>query len=96
MLEVHIVVVNEFGGDGDQGDIAREAAVVEPVVVDRGNVIDVPGGVDRDAQGGRPHCHQESADNSGEQQQSGGQHQKRRSLYFPALESQLSRAGRRV
>src|SRR3984885_4580235 len=48
MLEVHIVVVNEFGGDGDQGDIAREAAVVEPVVVDRGNVIDVPGGVDRD------------------------------------------------
>ena len=48
MLQVHIVVVDELHGHGDQRDVAREAAVVEPVDADRGNAIDLAGRIHGD------------------------------------------------
>jgi hypothetical protein len=46
--EVDVVVVDEGGGDGDEGDVAGEAAVVEPVDADGGDAVDEAGGVDGD------------------------------------------------
>ena len=48
MVEVDVVIVDELRGDGDEGDIAGEAAVVEPVDADGGNAIDQASGVDGD------------------------------------------------
>ena len=46
--EVGVIVVDKMGGDLDEGDIAREAAVVVPVVVEGGDAVDEAGGVDGD------------------------------------------------
>ena len=48
MLEVNVVVVDKGGGHGDERDVAREAAVVEPIDVDRGDAVDEAGGIDGD------------------------------------------------
>jgi hypothetical protein len=43
MLEVDIVVVDELGGKCDQGDVAGQSAIVEPVDADRRDAIDLAG-----------------------------------------------------
>jgi hypothetical protein len=45
---MHVVVVNEGGGNGDEGDIAGKAAIVEPVIANGGYTVDQAGGVDGD------------------------------------------------
>ncbi len=48
MLEVDVVVVDELHRESDEGDIAGEAAVVEPVDADGGDAVDQASGVDGD------------------------------------------------
>jgi len=47
-LEVDVVVVDELRGKSNEGDIAGEAAVVEPIDANGGDAIDLAGGVHRD------------------------------------------------
>ena len=46
--QMYVVVVDEGRRDGDEGDVAGEAAVVEPVDADGGNAVDEASGVDGD------------------------------------------------
>ena len=48
MGEVDVVVVDEGLGNSDEGDVASDTAVVEPVDANRRNAVDQAGGVDRD------------------------------------------------
>ena len=48
MPEVDVVVVNELRGEGDERDVTREAAVVEPIVEKRGNIVLVARRIDGD------------------------------------------------
>ena len=48
MGQMNVVVVDEGLGDSDKGDVAGEAAIVEPVDADRGNAVDKASGVHSD------------------------------------------------
>ena len=45
-LEVNIVIVDELRRQRNQGDIARQATVIEPIYADGGDSVDLACGID--------------------------------------------------
>src|SRR3954452_10809057 len=48
MLQVNVIVVDEFFRQSDERDVACEAAVIEPIDSDRGDAVHLPGRVHSD------------------------------------------------